>query len=164
MLSDRTIGKLIDDGRILVTPYDPALLQPASLDVRLGEVEVGTLSDAQPAIDAWVLPPGGCALASTLETIHLPADIAARCEGRSSWGRRFLAVHVTAGFIDPGFHGEVTLELVNLSPSPIRLQRGVGIGQLSFLMLDKPARRPYGHPALGSRYQGQAGPTHAVGL
>lgn len=177
LLSDRDIRHQIDTGRIGLAPHDPALVQPASVDVRLGDrfripnpagpprVDPDrpqhdlTVEIAIPAGEAFTLAPGGFVLATTLERVTLPADLAARWEGKSSIGRLGLLTHITAGFIDPGFTGQITLELANLSGRPLLLRPGMRIGQLCFLRLTSPADRPYGSPGLGSRYQGQTGPT-----
>lgn len=159
-LPDHEIADLIKDGRLVVDPYDPDLLQPASLDVRLGRAfrfqgykttYVGSLK----------LSPYKLVLGHTLEILKVPDDLAVRIEGKSTWGRRGLMVHLTAGFIDPGFEGQVTLELMNVSADRIALDPGLVIAQLSFHKLSSPARRPYGSPMLGSHYQGQQGPTPA---
>jgi dCTP deaminase len=172
-LSDGTIMRLVREGRIRIDPWDESLVQPASVDLRLGgsfrvfhnhrasaidlrdppdnlseEVKVGK-------DEAFVIHPGEFVLGRTLEWVELPDDIVARIEGKSSLGRLGLIVHATAGFVDPGFKGSLTLELANLTRIPIRLYCGLPIAQLSFVTLDAPALRPYGHKQLGSRYQGQ---------
>ena len=144
VLSDRTIERLLDEGRIEIEPYDPALLQPSSVDVR---------------VDPFILHPGEFVLGSTLERIRLPDDLVARLEGKSSLGRLGLLIHSTAGFIDPGWDGHVTLELSNVANLPITIYYGMKIGQLSFMQLSEPAQTPYGSGDLGSKYQGQQGPT-----
>ncbi len=165
MLSDTTIRAYLDKGRIDIHPVpDDRAFQPASVDLRLGPKFVLLNESANPArreLDAITLNPGDCALAGTAETLSLPDDIVARVEGKSSWGRQFLMVHSTAGFIDPGFTGIITLELKNLGPHPLRLTVGCYIAQVSFERLDEPADRPYGHWELGSRYQNQPGATPA---
>lgn len=173
------ILKLCDSQQVKLTPYDPELIQPASIDVRLDRyfrlfenhkycvidpranqseltslVDVGTDPDKP-----FVLHPGEFALGATLEKVKLPADIAARLEGKSSLGRLGLLTHSTAGFIDPGFEGHITLELSNTATMPILLYPGMKIGQLCFFQLSSPADSPYGTGAKGSRYQGQRGPT-----
>jgi dCTP deaminase len=178
VLSDRTIRQLLEDGRIGIDPYDDELLQPSSVDVRVDRffrvfrnsrypyidvkepmedltelVEVG--DDEQP----FILHPGEFVLGSTLERITLPDDLVARLEGKSSLGRLGLLIHSTAGFIDPGWDGHVTLELSNVANLPITIYVGMKIGQLSFVQLTEPAESPYGSAAIGSKYQGQAGPT-----
>lgn len=182
ILSDRGIIAAINNGDINIKGPRPArtLIQPASIEVTLDR-QIAVLSDHphnEEAVDAvtpgghyrrlWLdqagpLQPGEMWLASTKETITLGPGYAAQVGGKSSLGRIGLTVHQTAGFIDPGFHGQVTLELVNLGPRPITLTEGMRIAQLTIWTLDQPAERPYGHPALGSHYQGQAGPTAAGG-
>ncbi len=177
LLSDRDIRAQIDAGRVLIDPYEPGMIQPASYDVRLDRLfrlfdnhkypvidpaedqpELTRLVDAGP--DApLVLHPGEFVLGATYETVTLPDDIAARLEGKSSLGRLGLLTHSTAGFIDPGFTGHVTLELSNTATMPIMLWPGMKIGQLCFFQLSSAAERPYGSGATGSRYQGQRGPT-----
>lgn len=164
MLSDGTILRLVNDGTVVITPRPvPSAFQPASVDLCLGDTFLLQGSKNEHHITAraepfW-LPPGRCALATTLETITLPDHIVARVEGKSTWGRRFLMVHSTAGFIDPGFTGQITLELANISPRALRLYPAERIAQISFEYLDAPAQRPYGSPGLGSKYQGQTGAT-----
>jgi dCTP deaminase len=179
VLSDGSIMEAIDSGRLSIEPYDPALVQPASVDVRLGDsfrvfhnhrVAVLDILDRpsnlseEVRVEAgghFIIHPGEFCLASTTEQIALPADIMARIEGKSSLGRIGLIVHATAGFCDPGWHGTLTLELNNLSRIPIKLYPGMKIAQLSFLALDRPALRPYGHEELGSHYQGQRAATES---
>lgn len=159
MLSDRTIRKLIANRQLVIDPMPPDnAFQPASIDLRLGEEfrESSVISSTK-LPGQYGLLPGECLLGHTVERITLPRDLVARVEGKSSWGRQFLMIHSTAGFIDPGFDGQITLELKNLGPAPVRLQPGQPVAQLSFDWLDGPADRPYGHPELGSRYQGQTG-------
>ena len=177
VLSDRAITRLIDAGRIVIDPYDPSLMQPASLDVRVdrlfrvfrnsrypyidvkreqeGLTELVEIEDDEP----FILHPGEFALASTYEVVTLPDDVAGRLEGKSSLGRLGLLTHSTAGFIDPGFSGHVTLELSNVATLPIKLWPGMKIGQLCLFRLSSPAEHPYGSTVYGSRYQGQRGPT-----
>src|SRR6185312_8067969 len=145
VLSDGTITRLVEEGRIRIDPWDPGLVQPASVDLRLG--------------DTFVIHPGEFCLGRTLEWVELPDDIVARIEGKSSLGRLGLIVHATAGFCDPGWKGTLTLELNNLTRVPIKLYPGGLIAQLSFMALDRPALRPYGSPELGSHYQGQRAAT-----
>ncbi len=161
MLSDGTLRAMVGDGVIYIQPEPAdAAYQPASIDLRLGghflrqhrRMEI----EAKPG-DVLTLLPGECILGHTLEEISLPDYLVARVEGKSTWGRRFLMVHSTAGFIDPGFCGQITLELHNLSPEAIVLPVGAPIAQISFEYLDAPAVRPYGSPGLGSHYQGQTG-------
>jgi dCTP deaminase len=173
VLSDGTIIRLVGDGRIRIDPWDPQLVQPASVDLRLGGTFRVFHNHRTSAIDlrnppsnlteqidvadgeAFVIHPGEFCLGRTLEHIELPDDIVARIEGKSSLGRLGLIVHATAGFCDPGWKGTLTLELNNLTRVPIKLYPGLPIAQLSFMALDAPALRPYGHADLGSRYQGQ---------
>jgi dCTP deaminase len=177
VLSDRTIGRLIDDGRIEIDPYDAALLQPSSLDVRVDRYFRVFRNNRYPHIDVkreqedlteqveiddeqpFILHPGEFVLGSTLERIRLPDDLVARLEGKSSLGRLGLLIHSTAGFIDPGFDGHVTLELSNVANLPITIYHAMKIGQLSFMQLSEPTSTPYGSDSLGSKYQGQRGPT-----
>lgn len=177
LLSDRDIRSEIDAGRVKIDPYDPGLVQPSSVDVRLDRffrvfenhkyphidpsVEqpgLTRLVEADPE-DAFILHPGEFVLASTYEMISLPDDLASRLEGKSSLGRLGLLTHSTAGFIDPGFSGHVTLELSNVATLPIKLYPGMKIGQLCMFRLSSPAEHPYGSSVYGSRYQGQRGPT-----
>lgn len=168
LLPDHEIHAAITSGHIRVDPYDPSLVQPASLDIRLGDrFHRRVPADGGP-LGVWLegptrLPPGAFLLGHTLETVTLPDDIAARVEGRSTLGRIGLLTHATAGWVDPGFHGSITLELANLSAEPITLTPGQSIGQLCFFRMASPVVRPYGSPGLGSKYQGQQGPTPARG-
>jgi dCTP deaminase len=177
VLSDGTITRLVEDGRIRIDPWDPGLVQPASVDLRLGDSfrvfhnHRATVIDLRrppdnlteevvvPEGDSFVIHPGEFCLGRTLEWVELPDDIVARIEGKSSLGRLGLIVHATAGFCDPGWKGTLTLELNNLTRVPIILHPGLEIAQLSFMMLDRPAVRPYGSPELGSHYQGQRAAT-----
>ena len=177
VLSDRTIRRLIDDGRIGIEPYDESLMQPSSLDVRVDRwfrvfrnsrypyIDVKTEQEELTELvevegdEAFILHPGEFVLGSTLERVTLPDDLVARLEGKSSLGRLGLLIHSTAGFIDPGWDGHVTLELSNVANLPITIYPGMKIGQLSFVQLTEPAETPYGAGALGSKYQGQQGPT-----
>ena len=177
VLSDRTIATLIADGRIGIDPYDDALLQPSSVDVRVDSAFRVFHNARYPYIDVkqemedltelveveddrpFILHPGEFVLGSTLERVTLPDDLVARLEGKSSLGRLGLLIHSTAGFIDPGFDGHVTLELSNVANLPIAIYFGMKIGQVSFMQLSEPAETPYGAGGLGSKYQGQRGPT-----
>jgi dCTP deaminase len=179
VLSDGTIRAFVDEGRLKIEPWDPAMVQPASVDVRLGTSFRVFHNHRAPAIDlrdppthltegvevtegeAFVIHPGEFVLGRTLEYVEMPADIVCRIEGKSSVGRLGLIVHATAGFVDPGFTGTLTLEITNLTRIPIKLYPGLPIAQLSFMMLDRPAERPYGHPDLGSHYQGQVDATES---
>ncbi|WP_300676100.1 dCTP deaminase [Nocardioides sp.] len=177
LLSDRDILGQIDGGRIALDPWDPAMLQPSSIDVRLDRFfrvfDNHKYATIDPAVDQseltrqvetegeepFILHPGEFVLGSTYETVTLPDDIAARVEGKSSLGRLGLLTHATAGFVDPGFSGHVTLELANVATLPIKLYPGMKIGQFCFFQLTSPADHPYGSDKYGSRYQGQRGPT-----
>ncbi|TKR23407.1 dCTP deaminase [Cellulomonas hominis] len=177
LLSDRDITAELDSGRVVLDPYDPAMVQPSSVDVRLDRFfrlfdnhKYAVIDPAQDQPDLtrlvevdgdepFVLHPGEFVLGSTFEQVTLPDDIAARLEGKSSLGRLGLLTHSTAGFIDPGFSGHVTLELSNVATLPITLWPGMKIGQMCFFRLSSPALAPYGSGAAGSRYQGQRGPT-----
>jgi dCTP deaminase len=177
VLSDGTITRLVQEGRIRIDPWDPGLVQPASIDLRLGDSfrvfhnhrtsaidlrhppENLTEEVVVPEGESFVIHPGEFCLGRTLEWVELPDDIVARIEGKSSLGRLGLIVHATAGFCDPGWKGTLTLELNNLTRVPIKLYPGLEIAQLSFMTLDRPALRPYGSPQLGSHYQGQRAAT-----
>ena len=177
LLSDRDIRAEIDAGRVRVEPVDAAMVQPSSIDVPLDRLfrvfENHRYAVIDPAIDQpdltrlvepdrdepFVLHPGEFVLASTYEVVTLPDDVAGRLEGKSSLGRLGLLTHSTAGFIDPGFSGHVTLELSNVATLPITLWPGMKIGQLCLFRLSSPAEHPYGAQQYGSRYQGQRGPT-----
>jgi dCTP deaminase len=177
LLSDRDIRKELAEGRVVLDPLDDAMVQPSSVDVRLDrffrlfdnhKYAVIDPAEDQPdltrlveveADGPFVLHPGEFVLGSTFETVTLPDDVAARLEGKSSLGRLGLLTHSTAGFIDPGFSGHVTLELSNVATLPIKLWPGMKIGQLCFFRLSSPAEHPYGSDRYGSRYQGQRGPT-----
>ena len=176
VLSDRTIQRQLDEGRIGIDPYDPSLLQPSSVDVRVDRlfrvfrnnrasfIDVKVEQNLTELVEvehdeAFILHPGEFVLGSTLERITLPDDLVARLEGKSSLGRLGLLIHSTAGFIDPGWDGHVTLELSNVANLPITIYYGMKIGQLSFVQLTEPAENPYGSALIGSKYQGQRGPT-----
>ncbi len=177
LLSDRDIRAGIDEGRIGLEPWSPEMVQPSSVDVRLdrffrtfenhryphidpaAEQPELTREISVPAEESFILHPGEFVLGSTYEVITLADDVAARLEGKSSLGRLGLLTHSTAGFIDPGFSGHVTLELSNVATLPIKLWPGMKIGQLCFFGLSSPAENPYGSAVYGSRYQGQRGPT-----
>jgi dCTP deaminase len=176
IFSDRSIKEAIEAGTIQIDPYDPSFVQPSSVDLRVGDgfrvfvnhryseidprapqedltslVEVGD--------DPFMLHPGEFVLGSTLERVKLGEDVVARLEGKSSLGRLGLLIHSTAGFIDPGFEGHITLELSNVATLPIAIYPGMKIGQISFYQMTTAAEFPYGSPQLGSKYQGQTGPT-----
>jgi len=177
VLSDRTIRKEIEAGNIGIDPFDPSAIQPASLDLRLGRQFRVFKNSRIPFIDVkkeypdltelveiegdepFVLHPGEFALAVTYERVRLPNYIVGRLEGKSSLGRLGLLVHSTAGYVDPGWDGALTLELSNVANLPIALYHGMKVSQLSFLMLTEPAEHPYGSREAGSKYQGQEGPT-----
>jgi dCTP deaminase len=177
LLSDRDIRSEIQSGRVAVEPFDEAMIQPSSVDVRLDKFfrvfENHKYSVIDPSIEqaeltreviaeddeAFILHPGEFVLASTYEIITLPDDIAGRLEGKSSLGRLGLLTHSTAGFIDPGFSGHITLELSNVANLPVKLYPGMKIGQLCLIKLSSPAEHPYGSAVYASRYQGQRGPT-----
>jgi len=179
VLSDGTIRRLVEEGRIRIDPWDPAMVQPASVDLRLGgsfrvfhnhRIQAIDL-DAPPkdltehvaveGDDPFAIHPGEFVLGSTAERVAMPDDLVARIEGKSSLGRLGLVVHATAGFVDPGFEGSLTLEIANFNSVPIVLRPGKPIAQLSLMTLDAPAQRPYGHPELGSHYHGQADATES---
>lgn len=177
LLSDKDIRSNIESGRVGIEPWEPEFIQPSSLDVRLDRYFRLFDNHKYPVIDPaaeqedltrlvdvghdepFVLHPGEFVLGATYEKVTLPDDIAARLEGKSSLGRLGLLTHSTAGFIDPGFTGHITLELSNTATMPILLYPGMKIGQLCFFQLSSPAEAPYGSGASGSRYQGQRGPT-----
>ena len=177
LLSDRDIKAEIQAGRVKVEPFTDAMVQPSSVDVRLDRFfrvfENHKYSVIDPSIEQadltrevavvadefFILHPGEFVLASTYEVITLPDDIAGRLEGKSSLGRLGLLTHSTAGFIDPGFSGHITLELSNVANLPVKLFPGMKIGQLCLIKLSSPAEHPYGSAVYGSRYQGQRGPT-----
>ncbi|MGH3632085.1 MAG: dCTP deaminase [Mycobacteriales bacterium] len=177
LLSDKDLRSEIGAGRVQVAPYDEEMVQPSSIDVRLDRYFRVFENHRYPHIDPaceqadltrlvepdgeepFILHPGEFVLGSTYEVITLPDDIASRLEGKSSLGRLGLLTHSTAGFIDPGFSGHVTLELSNVATLPIKLWPGMKIGQLCMFRLSSPAEHPYGSSVYGSRYQGQRGPT-----
>jgi len=177
LLSDRDLKAEIEAGRLGVDPYDETLVQPSSIDVRLDRMFRVFENHRYPHIDPaeeqedltrlvevgvdepFILHPGEFVLGSTYEVVSLADDLAARLEGKSSLGRLGLLTHSTAGFIDPGFSGHVTLELSNVATLPIKLWPGMKIGQVCVFRLTSPAEHPYGSAIYGSRYQGQRGPT-----
>ncbi len=177
LLSDRDIRAEVQSGRVRVEPYDDGMIQPSSIDVRLDRFfrvfENHKYSVIDPSVEQseltrevevkpkefFILHPGEFVLASTYEVITLPDDVAGRLEGKSSLGRLGLLTHSTAGFIDPGFSGHITLELSNVANLPVKLFPGMKIGQLCLIRLTSPAEHPYGSAVYGSRYQGQRGPT-----
>jgi dCTP deaminase len=177
LLSDRDIRSCVDSGRVRLEPWDPQMIQPSSVDVHLDRFFRLFNNHKYPVIDpaadqpeltrlvdvsaegSLILHPGEFVLGSTYEKVTLADDVAARLEGKSSLGRLGLLTHSTAGFIDPGFSGHVTLELSNTATLPIVLYPGMKVGQLCFFQLSSAAEKPYGSGASGSRYQGQRGPT-----
>ena len=177
VLSDATISRALDEGRIEIDPYDEALLQPSSVDVRVDRFFRVFRNNRYPYIDVkveqeeltelvevegeqpFILHPGEFVLGSTLERIRLSDDLVARLDGKSSLGRLGLLIHSTAGFIDPGWDGHVTLELSNVANLPITIYPEMKIGQISFMQMTEPATTPYGAAAIGSKYKGQKGPT-----
>ncbi len=177
ILSDRSIREALDQGRIAVDPLDLALLQPSSLDIRVDQRFRVFAGHRYPFIDPrepqpelttevvadngqpFILHPGEFVLGSTVEWVRLAADIVARLEGKSGLGRLGLLIHSTAGFVDPGFEGHLTLELSNVARLPIAIYPGMAIGQLSFYELSTAAEHPYGSEKVHSKYQGQRGPT-----
>jgi len=181
VLSDKDIERLIKGGRLKVDPYEPDHLQPSSIDITLDStflvrnnlqiLEVDPRSPEPDLMSSVTLPegkyaalePGGFVLGSTREWVELDDKIVARIEGRSSLGRLGLVIHSTAGYVDPGWKGTLTLEIGNIGPFMLQLWPGMKIGQISFLNLSSPARRPYGSEGLGSKYQGQRGPVASRG-
>ena len=177
VLSDRTIREEIESGRIVIDPFEASNVQPSSVDVRVDRklrvfhnarypyidvrqpmddlTELVEVSDDEP----FILHPGEFVLGQTLERVTLPNDLVARLEGKSSLGRLGLLIHSTAGFVDSGFSGNLTLELSNVANLPITIYHGMPIGQISFMRMDGPVERPYGSGEAGSKYQGQAEPT-----
>ncbi|HZD72104.1 MAG TPA: dCTP deaminase [Actinomycetes bacterium] len=177
ILSDRSLREAIESARLVVDPLDDGAIQPASIDIRLDSrfrvfhavrysyIDVRQEMDGLTELvevkpdDAFILHPGEFVLGSTLEVIGIPPDLAARLEGKSSLGRLGLLTHSTAGFLDPGFQGHVTLELSNVANLPITLYPGMRIGQIAVFQLTTPAEHPYGSGGIRSKYQGQRGPT-----
>lgn len=177
ILSDRTIREEIDAGRIAIDPFDPACVQPSSVDLHLdryfrvfrnhtmGHIDVKAnleelteLVELPEGAEPFILHPGEFVLGSTAERVAVPDDLVARLEGKSSLGRLGLLIHSTAGFVDAGWNGQLTLELSNVASLPITLYPGMKIGQISFIRMTTPADQPYGSGTLGSKYQGQIGP------
>ena len=177
VLSDATIRAEIESGRIVIDPYDADLVQPSSVDVRVDRrfrvfhnnrypfIDVREpMEDLTEAVEVdedqpFILHPGEFVLGQTLERVSLPDDLVARLEGKSSLGRLGLLIHSTAGFVDPGFSGNITLELSNVANLPITIYHGMPIGQLSFMRMDGPVERPYGSRETQNKYQGQTEPT-----
>lgn len=176
ILSDRTIREEIAAGRIVIEPFEPACVQPSSVDLHLdrwfrvfrnhtlGHIDVRqNLEELTELLgveedDPFILHPGEFVLGSTLERVAIPDDLVGRLEGKSSLGRLGLLIHSTAGFVDAGWDGQLTLELSNVASLPITLYAGMKIGQISFMRMTTPADQPYGTSDLGSKYQGQRGP------
>ena len=172
VLSDRTIREQLASGRLVIDPFDPSLVQPSSVDVRVSSQFRVFHNNRQPYIDVrrpledltdvvvmsgdepFILHPGEFVLGSTLERVAIPDDLVARLEGKSSLGRLGLLIHSTAGYIDPGWDGQITLELSNVARLPVTIYPGMPIGQISFLTLTTPVDQPY-----RGKYQGQSGPT-----
>jgi dCTP deaminase len=177
VLSDKTIRSEIEAGRIAIDPFDPAMVQPSSVDVRVDKSfrvfhnnRYAFIDVRQPMEDLtelvevdggrpFILHPGEFVLGQTLERVTLPDDLVARLEGKSSLGRLGLLIHSTAGFVDSGFSGNLTLELSNVANLPITIYQGMPIGQLSFMRMDGPVERPYGSRETSNKYQGQTEPT-----
>jgi dCTP deaminase len=175
ILSDRDIRQHLADGRILIDPFDPACVQPSSVDLHVGNQFRVFANNRYPYIDVrkeqpdltelvdmapdepFILHPGEFVLGQTVEWVEIPDDLVARLEGKSSLGRLGLLIHSTAGYVDPGWRGTLTLELSNVANLPITLYPGMKIGQISFFRLSTPAETPYG--SAGNKYQGQRGPT-----
>lgn len=179
ILSDRTILEAVEAGRIVIDPFDPAKVQPSSVDLTLDRhfrvfrnhtravIDVKErMDDLTEAVEidpdgVFLLHPGEFVLGATAERVGLADDLVGRIEGKSSLGRLGLLIHTTAGFVDAGFDGYLTLELSNVATLPITLYPGMKIGQISFLQMSTPANQPYGSGALGSKYKGQVGPTES---
>ena len=177
IFSDRSIREAIESGLIQIDPFETSHVQPSSVDLRVGDGfrvfvnhRYGQIDPRDPQSDLtqliqvvedepFMLHPGEFVLGSTLERVKLGHDVVARLEGKSSLGRLGLLIHSTAGFIDPGFEGHITLELSNVATLPIAIYPGMKIGQISFYQMTTEADLPYGSPELGSKYQGQSGPT-----
>ena len=177
VLSDRDIRQELESGRVVIRPYSPADLQPSSVDLHLDHSFRVFRNNRYPFIDVralqpdlteliriegdepFILHPGEFVLGQTLEWVEIPDDLVARLEGKSSLGRLGLLIHSTAGYVDPGWKGTLTLELSNVANLPIALYFGMRIGQISFFQMTSPVERPYGSPELGSKYQGQSEPT-----
>ncbi len=177
VLADRDIRAALGEGRIRIEPHDPDDVQPSSVDLHLDRAFRVFRNNRYPYIDVrspqpdltelvtvegddpFVLHQGEFVLGQTSEWVELPDDLVARLEGKSSLGRLGLLIHSTAGYVDPGWRGKLTLELSNVANLPIALYAGMKIGQISFFRMSSPVERPYGSSGLGSKYQGQAEPT-----
>lgn len=176
ILSDKSIKNAIKEGRITIDPYEPKAVQPSSIDVHLDHrfivfknhtmshidvkqnLESLTTQVEASETDPFLLHPGEFVLGSTLERVGIPSDLVGRIEGKSSLGRLGLLIHSTAGFVDAGWNGQLTLEFSNVASLPITLYPGMRIGQISFMQMTSEAENPYGAELLGSKYQGQEGP------
>lgn len=176
ILSDHTIREEVSAGRIIIEPFEPAAVQPSSVDLRLDhrfvvfrnhtfshidvKADLTELTDTVEATDddPFILHPGEFVLGSTAERVAIPADLVGRIEGKSSLGRLGLLIHTTAGFVDAGWDGQLTLEFSNVASLPITLYPGMKIGQISFIRMTSEADNPYGTSSLGSKYMGQQGP------
>ncbi len=177
ILSDHSIREALADGRIEIDPLDESFIQPSSVDLTMDRFFLVFRNHTEPYIDvkknqeqltemveidpdgSFILHPGEFVLGSTAERVKLPNDLVARLEGKSSLGRLGLLIHSTAGFVDAGWDGHITLELSNVATLPIKLYPNMKIGQISFLTMTTEADVPYGSAAVGSKYQGQRGPT-----
>ncbi len=177
ILSDVDIRKELAAGRIEIDPFEEACVQPSSVDLHVDSQFRVFANSRYPFIDVrkpmpdltelvevtgddpFILHPGEFVLGSTRERVRLPDDLVARLEGKSSLGRLGLLIHSTAGYVDPGWDGYLTLELSNVANLPITIYSGMKIGQISFFRLSSPAENPYGSKQTGSKYQGQRGPT-----
>ena len=178
ILSDRSIRDAVDAGDLVIDPFEPANVQPSSIDLRIDRYfrvfrnhtqRVIDVKDDQENLtelvevvdeeDPFILHPGEFVLAATLERVGLPSHLVGRVDGKSSLGRLGLLTHATAGFIDPGFEGHITLELSNVATLPITIYAGMKVAQVSFEQMTTPADKPYGSQGMGSKYQGQRGPT-----
>ena len=179
ILSDRSLLEEIKKGHLVVKPFDESCLQPASIDLRLANefrvfkhinhalidtkvpfseyTELVKVNDGE----KFVLHPNEFVLGSTLEWVKVPADLVGRIEGKSSLGRLGVIVHATAGYVDPGFEGNLTLEINNVGKIPVALYPGMKIAQFSVMTMTTAADKPYGSAKLNSKYQGQAGPTES---
>src|ERR687890_1457397 len=177
ILSDRDIRAELEAGRIVIDPFTPEAVQPSSVDLHVGN-RFRVFRNTRPAVidprqeqpeltelveiagdEPFILHPGEFVLGATFERVGLPDDLVARLEGKSSLGRLGLLIHSTAGYVDPGWEGTLTLELSNVANLPIKLYDGMKIGQISFFKMSSAVERPYGSPSLGSKYQGQSEPT-----
>lgn len=177
MLADHQIRSKIESGDIIVSPYDPLMVQPASLDMRLGSEFIHYKRSSEPidpeipeeilrkfSAERLVIYPGEFILGTTMERVGIGSEIAARVEGKSTLGRLGLIIHSTAGFVDPGFKGNITLEMTNINVRPITLRYGMRICQMAFHRMDAAAEHPYGHEKFGSHYHLQSGVTPAAAL